>query len=54
MLPAGMDAYLSLLKPRGVMACVGLPEKKAANMTSLFMHSLVCSEKSLVGCVMCA
>mmetsp|Transcript_96764 Transcript_96764/g.273411 ORF Transcript_96764/g.273411 Transcript_96764/m.273411 type:complete len:345 (+) Transcript_96764:67-1101(+) len=46
---AGMDDYLALLKPRGVMVCVGLPEKDVANMTKLFMHSLVLQEKSLTG-----
>lgn len=46
---AGLDSYLSLLKPRGVMSCVGLPEKDQENMSRLFMQSLVPLEKSLVG-----
>merc|ERR1711935_331030 len=45
----GMDAYMSLLKPRGVMAQAGLPEKNPENMTKLFLHSLVPSEKTIVG-----
>eukprot|EP00929_Paragymnodinium_shiwhaense_P049498 TRINITY_DN24967_c0_g1_i1.p1 TRINITY_DN24967_c0_g1~~TRINITY_DN24967_c0_g1_i1.p1 ORF type:complete len:368 (-),score=73.85 TRINITY_DN24967_c0_g1_i1:219-1253(-) len=45
----GMDEYLSLLKPRGVMSCVGIPEKDEANKTKLFMHSVVPLEKSIVG-----
>jgi len=46
---AGMDGYCSLLKPRGVMACVSLPEKDAANMTKMHLQSLVITEKSLCG-----
>lgn len=46
---AGLDGYLALLRPRGVMACVGLPEKDKENMTRLFMQSFVLQEKSLVG-----
>jgi D-arabinose 1-dehydrogenase-like Zn-dependent alcohol dehydrogenase len=42
-----MDGYLSLLKARGVMSCVGIPDK--AEPTTLFMHSCVPSEKSIVG-----
>jgi len=46
---AGLDGYLALLKPRGVMVCVGLPEKDGSNMSKLFMHSIVLQEKSLQG-----
>ena len=44
-----MDAYLNLLKPRGVMTCVGLPEKAAESKTTMFMHSIVPTEKTVVG-----
>eukprot|EP00658_Telonema_sp_P-2_P034462 TRINITY_DN25168_c0_g1_i1.p1 TRINITY_DN25168_c0_g1~~TRINITY_DN25168_c0_g1_i1.p1 ORF type:complete len:174 (+),score=51.66 TRINITY_DN25168_c0_g1_i1:229-750(+) len=46
---SGMDEYFALLKPRGVMAMAGLPEKDEANKTKLFLHSLVPTEKTLVG-----
>mmetsp|Transcript_15726 Transcript_15726/g.49479 ORF Transcript_15726/g.49479 Transcript_15726/m.49479 type:complete len:287 (-) Transcript_15726:117-977(-) len=46
---AGMDGYLALLKSRGVMACVGLPEKDSANPTTLHMQSFVLQERSLQG-----
>lgn len=46
---AGMDAYCSLLKPRGVMSCVSLPEKDAANMTKMHLQSVVITEKSICG-----
>ena len=45
----GMDEYLSLLKPRGVMAYLGVPEKNEENKTKMFMHSIVPSEKTMVG-----
>jgi len=45
----GMDMYLSMLKPRGVMSCVGLPELDENNKTKFFPQSIVASEKSIVG-----
>jgi len=44
---APLDPYLALLKPRGVLACVGLPEKD--QKSSLWFQSMVPSEKALVG-----
>jgi len=44
---AGIDMYLALLKPRGSMACVGLPEK--TEKSQLFLHSLVLQEKNFCG-----
>eukprot|EP00930_Biecheleria_cincta_P035412 TRINITY_DN24356_c0_g2_i1.p1 TRINITY_DN24356_c0_g2~~TRINITY_DN24356_c0_g2_i1.p1 ORF type:complete len:356 (-),score=68.94 TRINITY_DN24356_c0_g2_i1:79-1146(-) len=50
---ADIDAYLGLLKPRGVMVYVGLPEKDAAHQPKapwkVFMQSMVPFEKSLTG-----
>lgn len=42
-----LDAYLALLKPDGVMACVGLPEKD--QKCGVFMQSFVLHEKKIVG-----
>merc|ERR1712118_525415 len=42
-----LDAYLALLKPDGVMACVGLPEKD--QKCGVFMQSFVITEKKIVG-----
>lgn len=44
---APIDPYLSLLKPRGTLACVGLPEKD--QKSQLWLHSMVPSEKTLAG-----
>eukprot|EP00927_Polykrikos_kofoidii_P073663 TRINITY_DN69681_c0_g1_i1.p1 TRINITY_DN69681_c0_g1~~TRINITY_DN69681_c0_g1_i1.p1 ORF type:complete len:469 (+),score=75.66 TRINITY_DN69681_c0_g1_i1:35-1441(+) len=42
-----LDSYLALLKPRGVMACVGLPEK--IEKSRLFLHSVVQQERVVCG-----
>jgi len=44
---APLDAYLSLLKPRGTLACVGLPEK--GEKSALWFQSMVPSERALIG-----
>ena len=44
---APIDGYLSLLKPRGTLACVGLPEKD--QKSQMWFQSFVPSEKALVG-----
>ena len=44
---APLDPYLSLLKPRGTLACVGLPEKD--QKSALWFQSMVPSEKALIG-----
>lgn len=44
---APIDPYLSLLKPRGTLACVGLPEKD--QKSQLWFQSMVPSERALVG-----
>eukprot|EP00746_Dinoflagellata_sp_MGD_P075671 gnl/MRDRNA2_/MRDRNA2_30431_c0_seq1.p1 gnl/MRDRNA2_/MRDRNA2_30431_c0~~gnl/MRDRNA2_/MRDRNA2_30431_c0_seq1.p1 ORF type:complete len:423 (+),score=92.38 gnl/MRDRNA2_/MRDRNA2_30431_c0_seq1:109-1269(+) len=42
-----LDAYLALLKPDGVFACVGLPEKD--QKCGVFMQSFVITERQIVG-----
>lgn len=42
-----LDAYLALLKPDGVMSCVGLPEKD--QKCGVFMQSFVLTERRIVG-----
>jgi D-arabinose 1-dehydrogenase-like Zn-dependent alcohol dehydrogenase len=42
-----LDTYLSLLKPRGLLACVGLPDK--GKRSQLYLQSAVPLERSLVG-----
>ncbi len=42
---APLDPYLALLKPRGALACVGLPEKD--QKSQLFLHSAVIQERTL-------
>lgn len=42
-----MDGYLSLLKPDGVMACVGLPEK--TQKQGMYLQSLVLTERRICG-----
>jgi len=44
---APIDPYLSLLKPRGTLACVGLPEKD--QKSQMWFQSMVPSERALVG-----
>jgi len=44
---APLDPYLGLLKPRGSLACVGLPEKD--QKSQLFLHSAVITERNIVG-----
>jgi len=44
---APLDPYLSLLKPRGTLACVGLPEKD--QKSSMWLQSIVPSERALIG-----
>jgi uncharacterized zinc-type alcohol dehydrogenase-like protein len=44
-----LDAYLSLLRPRGTMVCVGLPAKDVANQTRMYMQSTVVHEKAICG-----
>ena len=44
---APIDSYLALLKPRGTLACVGLPEKD--QKSQLWFQSMVPSERNLVG-----
>lgn len=44
---APLDPYLALLKPRGTLACVGLPEKD--QKSQLWLHSMVPTERALVG-----
>jgi len=44
---AGLDEYFALLKPRGSMACVGLPEK--TEKSQMFLHSLVLQERTFCG-----
>lgn len=44
---APIDPYLALLKPRGTLACVGLPEKD--QKSQLWFQSMVPSERNLVG-----
>ena len=46
---APIDPYLSLLKPRGTLACVGLPEKD--QKSQLWFQSMVPTEKALCGSV---
>ena len=42
-----LDSYLGLLKPRGTLACVGLPDKD--QRSQLFLHSAVPTERTIVG-----
>lgn len=42
-----LDAYFGLLKPRGTLACVGLPSK--GEQSRLFLQSAVITEKLLAG-----
>ena len=42
-----IDSYLALLKPRGTLACVGLPEKD--QKSQLWFQSMVPTERNLVG-----
>ena len=42
-----LDEYFALLKPRGVLACVGLPSK--GEQSRLYLQSAVLTEKALVG-----
>ena len=44
---APIDPYLALLKPRGTLACVGLPEKD--QKSQLWFQSMVPTERNLVG-----
>lgn len=44
---ADLDEYLALLRPRGAMACVGLPEK--TEKSRMFLHSVVLQERVLAG-----
>ena len=44
---APIDSYLALLKPRGTLACVGLPEKD--QKSQLWFQSMVPTERNLVG-----
>ena len=44
---APIDPYLALLKPRGTLACVGLPEKD--QKSQLWFQSMVPTERALVG-----
>ena len=44
---APIDGYLALLKPRGTLACVGLPEKD--QKSQLWFQSMVPTERALVG-----
>lgn len=44
---APIDKYTALLKPRGTLACVGLPDK--SEKTQLFLHGMVAQERALVG-----
>jgi len=44
---APIDPYLSLLRPRGTLACVGLPEKD--QKSQLWFQSMVPQERTLVG-----
>jgi len=44
---APLDPFLALLKPRGTLACVGLPEKD--QKSSMWFQSMVPSEKALIG-----
>ena len=44
---APLDEYLALLKPRGTLACVGLPHKE--QKSSLWFQSMVPSERALIG-----
>ena len=42
-----LDKYFALLKPRGKLVCVGLPEKE--QKTQMFLHSAVLTERELLG-----
>lgn len=44
---APLDPIFALLKPRGKLVCVGLPEK--TEKSQLFLHSAVLAERELVG-----
>ena len=44
---APLDEYLSLLKPRGTLACVGLPDK--GRRSQLYLQSMVPSERAVIG-----
>jgi len=44
---APIDPYLALLKPRGTLACVGLPEKD--QKSQMWFQSMVPTERHLVG-----
>ena len=44
---APIDPYLALLRPRGTLACVGLPEKD--QKSQLWFQSMVPTERNLVG-----
>ena len=44
---APLDPYLALLKPRGTLACVGLPEKD--QKSQLWFQSMVPTERALCG-----
>lgn len=44
---APLDPYLALLKPRGKLVCVSLPDKE--ERSQLYLHSAVIFERALVG-----
>ena len=44
---APLDAYCALLKPRGTLCCVGLPDKRS--QSRLYLQSVVPNERTLVG-----
>uniref|UniRef100_A0A7S2DML8 Prephenate dehydratase domain-containing protein n=1 Tax=Haptolina brevifila TaxID=156173 RepID=A0A7S2DML8_9EUKA len=44
---APIDPYLNLIKPRGTLACVGLPEKD--QKSQMWFQSMVPQERALVG-----
>jgi uncharacterized zinc-type alcohol dehydrogenase-like protein len=44
---APLDDYLTLLRPRGTLACVGLPDK--GERSQLYLQSAVPAERALVG-----
>ena len=42
-----LDPFLELLKPRGSLVCVSLPDKE--ERSQLYLHSAVPTERALVG-----
>ena len=44
---APLDSYLALLRPRGTLCCVGLPDKD--EQSRLFLQSIVPAERNIVG-----